>query len=123
MINKKRMLKTFLELVKIDSESRKEKKVADYILKKIAKYKLPYKFDKSNKKTGSDAFLVEKKAPLVMPPNYEELPIPKPENQQNEEKSDNIKKLIFDENTSTDQSISSDNNNSLEKNILEKIKN
>jgi hypothetical protein len=77
----------------------------------------------SNKKTGSDAFLVEKKAPLVMPPNYEELPIPKPENQQNEEKSDNIKKLIFNENTNTDKSISSDNNNSLEKNILEKIKN
>lgn len=54
MINKKRMLKTFLELVQIDSESRKEKKVADYIIKKIAKYKLPYKFDKSKKKTGSD---------------------------------------------------------------------
>ena len=36
MINKKRMLKTFLELVKIDSESRKEKKVADYIpIKKL----------------------------------------------------------------------------------------
>ena len=77
----------------------------------------------STKKTGSDAFLVEKKAPLVMPPNYEELPIPKPENQKNEEKSDNIKKLISTENINTDQSISSDNNNSLEKNILEKIKN
>ena len=77
----------------------------------------------SNKKTGSDAFLVEKKAPLVMPPNYDELPIPKPENQQNEEKSDNIKKLISNENTNTNKSISSDNNNSLEKNILEKIKN
>ena len=75
----------------------------------------------SNKKTGSDAFLVEKKAPLVMPPNYEELPIPKPENQQNEEKSNNIKKLISTENTN--KSISSDNNDSLEKNILEKIKN
>ena len=35
----------------------------------------------SNKKTGSDAFLVEKKAPLVMPPNYEELPFPKQNNQ------------------------------------------
>ena len=77
----------------------------------------------SNKKAGSDAFLVEKKAPLVMPPNYEELPIPKPENQQNEEKSDNIKKLISSENTNTNNSISSENNNSLEKNILEKIKN
>ena len=75
----------------------------------------------SNKKTGSDAFLVEKKAPLVMPPNYEELPIPKPENQQNEEKSDNIKKLIS--NDDSNEIISSENNNSLEKNILEKIKN
>ena len=58
-----------------------------------------------------------------MPPNYEELPIPKPENQQNEEKSDNIKKLISKENADTNKPISSDNNNSLEKNILEKIKN
>ena len=58
-----------------------------------------------------------------MPPNYEELPIPKPENQQNIEKSENIKKLISNENTNTSKSISSDNNNSLEKNILEKIKN
>ena len=77
----------------------------------------------SNKKTGSDAFLVEKKAPLVMPPNYEELPIPKQDNGEIEEKSDNIKKLISNENTNTNKSISSDNNNSLEKNILEKIKN
>ena len=78
-------------------------------------------FSSNKKKTGSDAFLVEKKAPLVMPPNYEELPIPKPENQQNEEKSDNIKKLISNDNTN--EIISSENNNSLEKNILEKIKN
>ena len=77
----------------------------------------------NQKKNNTDEFLVEKKAPLVMPPNYEELPIPKPENQQNEEKSDNIKKLISNENTNTNKSISSDNNNSLEKNILEKIKN
>ena len=77
----------------------------------------------SNKKTGSDAFLVEKKAPLVMPPNYEELPIPKLENQQSEEKSDNIKKLISNDNKSTNKSISSGNDDSLEKNILEKIKN
>ena len=39
----------------------------------------------SNKKSGSDEFLVEKKAPLVMPPNYDELPIQKQDNQENEE--------------------------------------
>ena len=77
----------------------------------------------SNKKDGSDAFLVEKKAPLVMPPNYEELPIPKQDNQVIDENSGNIKKLISNDNEGTNKSISSENNDSLEKNILEKIKN
>tara|TARA_B100001559_G_scaffold254642_1_gene218625 strand:- start:9 stop:329 length:321 start_codon:yes stop_codon:yes gene_type:complete len=78
----------------------------------------------SDKKSGSDAFLVEKKAPLVMPPNYDELPLPNQENQETEEKSENIKKLIStDDSDSLNNSISSENNNSLEKNILEKIKN
>ena len=75
----------------------------------------------SNKKDGSDAFLVEKKAPLVMPPNYEELPIPKQDNQVIDENSGNIKKLISNDNTNN--IISSENNVSLEKNVLEKIKN
>ena len=78
----------------------------------------------SNKKKGSDEFLVEKKAPLVMPPNYEELPVPNQENQETEEKSENIKKLISkDDNEILNNSTSSENNNSLEKNILDKIKN
>tara|TARA_B100001741_G_C16404099_1_gene528384 strand:- start:6 stop:323 length:318 start_codon:yes stop_codon:yes gene_type:complete len=77
----------------------------------------------SNKKSGSDEFLVEKKAPLVMPPNYDELPMPKQGNQEIEEKNDNIKKLISNDNEGTNKSISSENNDSLEKNILEKIKN
>ena len=34
MINEKRLIKTFTELVKIDSESRNEKNVANYIEKK-----------------------------------------------------------------------------------------
>ena len=78
-------------------------------------------FSSNKKKDGSDAFLVEKKAPLVMPPNYEELPIPKQDNQVIDENSGNIKKLISNDNTNN--SISSENNLSLEKNILEKIKN
>ena len=77
----------------------------------------------SNKKSGSDEFLVEKKAPLVMPPNYDELPMPKQGNQEIEEKNDNIKKLISNDNEGTNKSISSENKDSLEKNILEKIKN
>ena len=78
-------------------------------------------FSSNKKKDGSDAFLVEKKAPLVMPPNYKELPIPKQDNQVIDENSGNIKKLISNDNTNN--IISSENNVSLEKNVLEKIKN
>ena len=35
MINKKRLLSTFIDLVKIDSESHNEKYVAEYIKKKL----------------------------------------------------------------------------------------
>ena len=31
----------------------------------------------NQKKKSSDEFLVEKKSPLIMPPDYDELPIPK----------------------------------------------
>ena len=34
----------------------------------------------NQKKNNSDEFLVEKKSPLVMPPDYNELPIPSEEN-------------------------------------------
>ena len=38
----------------------------------------------NNKKNNSDEFLVEKKSPLVMPPDYNKLPEPREnENQQN----------------------------------------
>ena len=47
----------------------------------------------NQKKNNSDEFLVEKKSPLVMPPDYNELPIPNEENTNKE--SNEIKLLIF----------------------------
>ena len=41
----------------------------------------------NQKKNSSDEFLVEKKSPLVMPPDYNELPIPNTN-------EDNKKKMI-----------------------------
>ena len=46
----------------------------------------------NQKKNNSDEFLVEKKSPLVMPPDYNELPIPNEENISTE--SNEIKSLI-----------------------------
>ena len=75
------------------------------------------------KKKSSDEFLVEKKSPLVMPPNFNELPIPK-KSQNDENSNDNkIKELLEDkETTLKNNSETTEMNNSLEENLIEKIK-
>ena len=76
----------------------------------------------NQKKNNTDEFLVEKKAPLVMPPNYNELPTPKEGDLSTEKNNNNVKDLIS---SSEDQkSISTDSNsaNSIEKSVLDKIK-
>ena len=48
----------------------------------------------SKKQNKSDEFLVEKKSPLIMPPEYNKLPLPKNEKNKKNLKNDNIKLLI-----------------------------
>ena len=48
----------------------------------------------NQKKNNTDEFLVEKKAPLVMPPNYNELPIPNEGDLSTEKNNNNVKDLI-----------------------------
>ena len=50
----------------------------------------------NKKKSSSDEFLVEKKSPLVMPPDYEILPEPSSNLMNNENDNLNIKTLISD---------------------------
>ena len=45
----------------------------------------------NQKKNNSDEFLVEKKSPLIMPPNFNELPVPKPKDLATQSKSNEIK--------------------------------
>ena len=74
----------------------------------------------NQKKNNSDEFLVEKKSPLVMPPDYNELPIPNEEKTEKETKD--IKSLIS---KSKQEEISEDlnkKNSSFEGSILKKIK-
>ena len=77
----------------------------------------------SQKKNNTDEFLVEKKSPLIMPPEFNELPIPENNNQNSEKNEEiDIKKLITNnENSSTENS--SNQNTNFENLILEKIKN
>ena len=76
------------------------------------------------KRTGADEFLVEKKNPLVLPPNFGELPNPsQTEADIQEEKSNEIQKLLSkDTDSSKDKNVSS-SNLKIEESVLKKIKN
>jgi hypothetical protein len=76
---------------------------------------------KSPKQKTSDEFLVEKKAPLIMPPDFNELPVPKSGIQKNKEDNNIIENLISKSENKTIEN-KKNNNQSLEKIILEKIK-
>jgi len=76
-------------------------------------------------KKGSDEFLIEKKAPLVLPPSFGELPEPgtkKVGNTTSAEENDLSIEDILNQGSSTETSIKkNDSNNSIEKSIIEKI--
>ena len=73
----------------------------------------------NQKKNSGDEFLVEKKSPLVMPPDYNELPIPN--KTEDAEKKNDIKKLVTNSDNIKENSEKVDDN--FEKSILKKIKN
>ena len=75
----------------------------------------------NQKKNNSDEFLVEKKSPLVMPPDYNELPIPNEENIN--EESNEIKSLISKSKNDEIEDNFDEKSSSFEGLILEKIKN
>ena len=74
---------------------------------------------------NSDEFLVEKKNPLTVPPDIDELPVPldqEDQSQTDDQENINIKKVLkIDENKNTNSESGNENQNSLEKSILEKI--
>ena len=76
----------------------------------------------SSNKNNTDEFLVEKKAPLVMPPEFNELPVPSNDTIEDNE-ADDMKKLITKSGTSNPDRENSENTSSnLEESILKKIK-
>ncbi len=72
------------------------------------------------KKESADEFLVEKKSPLVLPPNYGELPIP---NENSVDNKENETKASLDNDiVEINEVIKNSKPTSLEKSVLEKIK-
>jgi len=66
----------------------------------------------------TDEFLVKKKGPLVLPPNYEEIPKPDTIKKKTENNQNKIKSILKTPEKEKKKSI---NSLSIEKSILEKI--
>jgi len=75
----------------------------------------------NQKKNNTDEFLVEKKSPLVMPPDFNELPIPKEIEIQEDFKENEFKTLITQDNQKIN-SNEKDINKNFEELLLDKIK-
>ena len=76
----------------------------------------------NQKKASSDEFLVEKKSPLVMPPDYDQLPIPNLDDNNYVSEDGKIKKLLKKSNINA-ESEASENSGNLEDSLIDKIKN
>ena len=70
------------------------------------------------KKNNSDEFLVEKKNPLVMPPEYNDLPVPEDFQSQTKDEEEFEKIINNTKNTKTGKRIKKTN---IEQSVLEKI--
>ena len=75
------------------------------------------------KKTSGDEFLVEKKNPLVLPPDYGKLPLPGGrENDEQELEEESFENIISKGNVKGPKEEKQSTNKSLENSILDKIK-
>ena len=76
------------------------------------------------KQRAADEFLVEKKNPLVQPPEFEKLPTPTDPNiDESNINEDNVEKLLGLEKTKQQNNELESSSNNVEENILEKINN
>ncbi len=76
----------------------------------------------NEKKNSSDEFLVQKKSPLVMPPDFNELPDPEDESIVVEQNGADLQNLITNKKENLDE-INDNKDQNLEESILEQIQN
>ena len=75
------------------------------------------------KENTSDEFLVEKKNPLVLPPNFNELPSPTQDSSGTENNTNNDFETIIKSDTSIDNTLQNETkSNSVAETVLNKIK-
>jgi len=72
------------------------------------------------KQNSTDEFLVEKKDPLVLPPNFEDLPLPSDAEIEEENEISSFEKTLSS--TTSDESYESSSSSTTEESILNKIR-
>jgi hypothetical protein len=91
-----------------------------FLLTNCKTVKKGFSLDNKNK---TEEFLVEKKSPLVIPPDFDQLPPPTTSLNQDKEDKNKLESIIKSaSNSSESTEILNEQNNNLEKSILEKIK-
>ena len=75
---------------------------------------------RNEKVKTTDEFLVKKRNPLMLPPNFEEIPEPGSMTKKEEEENEKIKKILNME--KNNESLKSDKSSSAESSILNRIR-
>ena len=79
-------------------------------------------FKLKKKSSSGEEFLIEKKDPLILPPDYSELPKPNEQNNQSIKEDDQIKlETIFNDDSSNNNSDDKDTKSGLKDSVLKKI--
>ena len=79
-------------------------------------------FKLKRKSTSGDEFLIEKKDPLVLPPDFSKLPNPEEDIQESEKEESQFEIVFKNDNSENDENENTEKTSTgLEKSILEKI--
>ena len=79
-------------------------------------------FKLKRKSTSGDEFLIQKKDPLVLPPDFSKLPNPENEIEETEEEESQVEIVFKNDNSENDENNDTNSSSSgLEKSILKKI--
>lgn len=90
-----------------------------FVLNSCSGFKEAGKVLRNEKIRTTDEFLVEKRNPLVLPPNYKELPVPGSNLEKKENQEEKIKKILRAPQTDqTQKNVES----SIEESILNRIR-
>ena len=92
--------------------------ILSFILVSCGSLKEAGKMLRNEKTVTTDEFLVEKKQPLVLPPNYEEIPEPGSTKDQQLDDEDKIKKIL----KAPQEDVKKNKSSSIENSILNKIR-